>query len=215
MSYENAPATKMVATRCASCSRPLVDSESVNAGMGPDCRKRHGYNAAQYEADWAHVIATLQARPELRAEAEEASATDSALRLANIGATEILMRDLREPARGFANKLVHRIACDQEGPHVAALTDALRALGFAKLAERISERLAPIRVAVGEDGRLAVRAPYSEEAVGILRQVPGRTWDKGEKVNRYPYTSRAALYAALKRAYPGLLGVGPKGFFYL
>lgn len=44
MSYENAPATKLLATHCAVCSRPLVDAESVDTGIGPECRKRHGYN---------------------------------------------------------------------------------------------------------------------------------------------------------------------------
>lgn len=43
MSYESAPATLLVATQCAVCARPLVDSESVNTGMGPECRKKHGY----------------------------------------------------------------------------------------------------------------------------------------------------------------------------
>lgn len=42
MSYENAPATKMLATCCVACGRPLVDSVSVEVGMGPDCRARHG-----------------------------------------------------------------------------------------------------------------------------------------------------------------------------
>jgi Family of unknown function (DUF6011) len=44
MGYENAPATKMLATHCAACGRPLVDSLSVEIGMGPDCREKYGYN---------------------------------------------------------------------------------------------------------------------------------------------------------------------------
>jgi hypothetical protein len=42
MSYTDAPATKMLATHCAACGRPLVDSASVEAGMGPDCRAKYG-----------------------------------------------------------------------------------------------------------------------------------------------------------------------------
>ena len=38
MSYENAPATKMLATNCCCCGRPLVDSMSVELGIGPECR---------------------------------------------------------------------------------------------------------------------------------------------------------------------------------
>lgn len=39
--YENAPATKILATHCAACGRPLLDSVSVEIGMGPDCRKKY------------------------------------------------------------------------------------------------------------------------------------------------------------------------------
>ena len=42
--YENAPATKMLASHCACCGRPLVDSKSVEIGVGPECRKRHGFD---------------------------------------------------------------------------------------------------------------------------------------------------------------------------
>ncbi len=39
-SYENAPATKLLATACACCGRALVDAVSVETGIGPECRKR-------------------------------------------------------------------------------------------------------------------------------------------------------------------------------
>jgi hypothetical protein len=55
MSYEDAPATAMLATHCAVCGRPLVDAASVEAGIGPDCRRKHGYGE--------------QIAPEARAEA--------------------------------------------------------------------------------------------------------------------------------------------------
>jgi hypothetical protein len=44
MGYENAPATAMVATVCVCCQTALVDAKSVEIGMGPVCRKKHGYN---------------------------------------------------------------------------------------------------------------------------------------------------------------------------
>jgi hypothetical protein len=45
MSYETAPATRMLATDCAICGRPLLDALSVETGIGPTCRKRCGYTA--------------------------------------------------------------------------------------------------------------------------------------------------------------------------
>jgi hypothetical protein len=35
--YVNAPATKMLATNCGICGRPLVDALSVQRGIGPEC----------------------------------------------------------------------------------------------------------------------------------------------------------------------------------
>lgn len=43
MGYENAPATKMLATHCSACGRPLVDAKSVELGIGPDCRKKFAF----------------------------------------------------------------------------------------------------------------------------------------------------------------------------
>jgi hypothetical protein len=44
MGYENAPATKLLASRCCCCNKELVDAKSVEIGMGPVCRKAHGYD---------------------------------------------------------------------------------------------------------------------------------------------------------------------------
>lgn len=41
MSYEEAPGTKLVATNCAICHKPLLDAVSVEAGVGPVCRKKY------------------------------------------------------------------------------------------------------------------------------------------------------------------------------
>jgi hypothetical protein len=36
----------MLATHCAVCARPLVDAKSVELGIGPDCRRKYGYDLA-------------------------------------------------------------------------------------------------------------------------------------------------------------------------
>lgn len=43
--YEAAPATRMLATHCLVCNRPLVEAVSVQTGIGPECRKKSGYDA--------------------------------------------------------------------------------------------------------------------------------------------------------------------------
>ena len=42
--YENAPATKYVATHCVCCGRSLVDAPSLESGMGPICRAKYGWD---------------------------------------------------------------------------------------------------------------------------------------------------------------------------
>jgi hypothetical protein len=49
MGYEHSASCKLVATHCACCRRPLVDAVSVETGMGPICRKKHGYDEGPAE----------------------------------------------------------------------------------------------------------------------------------------------------------------------
>lgn len=44
MSYENLRSTKLLATNCAVCGRPLRDAKSAEMGIGPDCAEKYGYN---------------------------------------------------------------------------------------------------------------------------------------------------------------------------
>jgi hypothetical protein len=50
MNYENAPATELLATSCCCCGRPLLDAQSVTAGIGPVCAEKYGYNEVVTEA---------------------------------------------------------------------------------------------------------------------------------------------------------------------
>jgi hypothetical protein len=120
--------------------------------------------------------------------------------------------DVEPDKRARANAIVHEIACRQKGLEVGKLCEELRALGFEVLAARILDRVARIKVSIA--GNLfAVKAPYSEEAVAILRRVPGRWWDGENKVNTFPLSAREALWRALHEAYAGEVAVGPKGVF--
>lgn len=59
MSYENAPATIMLASHCAVCGRPLVDAQSVELGIGPDCRRKYGFDMPCDEAARAEANALV------------------------------------------------------------------------------------------------------------------------------------------------------------
>ena len=127
--YLDDPATALLATDCAQCNRPLRDAVSVEAGIGPDCRKRHGYGQAQGEADWTAVESVLAAHPDLAA----------------------VLAAHRGDAHRLANVLVHRAACahrDERAPHA----QAVGALGFTVLAAALA------RAPGGRGGR-ALRRP--------------------------------------------------------
>lgn len=187
--YEDAPATRMLAVFCACCARPLVDSVSVEAGVGPECRKKHGYTEAQQAADWASVAGAL-------------------------GPTSLPWTWTRdeEGAHEAANKIVHRIACEQQGGDVVAYTNALRHLGYVRLADRIAARLARVQIDLEGDSYV-VRAPYSEQATYAFRRIAGRRWNPELKANTFPRAQRVALWGTLMALFPGETARGPNGLF--
>lgn len=203
--YENAPATKLLATHCACCGRSLLDAVSVEAGVGPECRKRHGYSAAQAEPDWAEVI---RLSDDLVAVAEifphgSPEASEAAWRLGGL------------ETRRVANLAVHRIAIAQRGPVALQLASVVRALGFTRLADRVEERLVQVRIELAGD-EYVVHAPYSEAFNARLGENrPARRWDPENKCWRVRAPFRGFLFAALKAAFPGVAAVGPKGAFIL
>jgi Family of unknown function (DUF6011) len=190
MSYMNAPATNMLATNCACCSLPLVDAVSVETGVGPECRRKHGFAKPDTEVGYTAACTLVSEVPE---------------------AAEILAGTTT--VRELVNRLVYRIARDQSGPHVITWTNAVRALGYAKLAARIAKRLAEVEI--DTDGAVyVVRARrFSDEHLAAMRSVPGRRRDRESGCDRVPLSSRRALFDALTKAHPGRVARGPKGLF--
>lgn len=185
--YENAPATLLLATHCAACGRALLDAVSVEAGMGPDCREKYGYGEAQNTPDFERALACL------------ATFTTPV--------AEVLVPG---DAHATANKLVNRAA---RGLDAGACIAAIDALGFKTLAAKLGARIHAVRVEQ-VDGVLVVHAPFSAEFNEAVRSVPGQRFVKeGKKAWRtVPVSSRAALWAALKRAFPtGTMVLGTKG----
>jgi len=55
MGYESLKSTQLLASHCAVCARPLRDAVSVELGIGPDCRRKHGYDSAITEENRAEA----------------------------------------------------------------------------------------------------------------------------------------------------------------
>ena len=194
MSYETAPATVLLATRCACCSRPLCDAISVETGVGPECRRKHGFNDAQGEPDWTAAMLAL----------------DGVIAVAEVNPTMT--------PRESVNVLVHRIACRSTARvdgFVVALTAAIKALGFVTLANKIVEHGAgKVEVHSVEDDRLAVTTPYNQAFVAALKMARvGARWDGARKVWTVPAdsTARKALWTALRGSFAGALLVTDAG----
>jgi len=187
--YINAPATKLLATHCACCGRLLVDSKSVECGVGPECRKKHGYGEAQHLPNWEKLL-TVLLMPSPPESLTEAIAIQDAHRAANV--------------------LVYHIAAQQSGEYVEQYVEALAALGYVKLARRMVQRLNGI--IVDQDGAtLVVRGPYNPQ-LGI-RWIPGAAYSRKRGIRfTAPAEYNKLVWEALKNAYrTGTLVAGSKG----
>lgn len=218
--YENAPATRMLAIYCACCRKPLVDAKSVETGMGPVCRGKHGFNKADGVANWPAVVGILLAGRGLDGLVESATSGDLASREVLEDAVRETLPEfnvdalLKQDGREMANRVVHMIAVAGLGVGVAKHIEVLRALGFVKLATIMTKRAASIRITC-EGETIRVEAPYSEEFNYALRSVPSRRWDKPSKKNVIAACDKPALFKALCKAFPGQTASGPKGLFVL
>jgi hypothetical protein len=190
MSYETAPSTALLATACALCGRPLRDAISVEAGVGPDCRKKYGYAEAQTAPDFTAALSCV--------------GSDGG-RISESLADALSNGD----ARRAANILVHRAALEQS-PYLVA---AISALGFARLAEKLAERLEQTRnvVRVTREGEwFVVRAPFNAEFLDLVRLITNQRWDSKRQVRFVHETRREALWLAIQEAFPMTLVVGTR-----
>lgn len=193
MSYEEAPATKILATHCACCARPLLDAVSVETGVGPECRKKHKVEVMQGVPDYAEVERFLAGvGPYL------------------FGRVTAAWGDPRK----IANVLVHFIALEQDGAEVLLAAAMLSALGFTVVAVRIMKRLVTVRICLEQgDTRFTVTTPYNEAASSAWRTIPSRRWDKERKVNVVDVKDKKALWTVLRTHFAGAHAEGPQGPF--
>lgn len=184
MGYESAPATKLLATHCCVCGRPLVEADSVESGIGPTCAKRtgYGYPTGTPDVDAARAL------------------------IDGLG----LVVDFTDPHKA-ANKLVYLASANVDNLTVArVLARAVKALGYIVLGDTLITRFAPATVTVHRNGTELVvttevkgfGTPLFDTLVTALRRVPGRRWVGEEKATHYPMGSKRALWEALKAALP-------------
>jgi hypothetical protein len=193
MTYELAPATLLVASRCYICNRPLRDALSVEAGIGPICREKHGYDAPDVPA---RLIAA-----------------GAAITVAVGGPLPENLRGALAAgdARKVCNALVHHIAALPLAAENKYLMAAISACGYTKLAARLAERLDEtnvVRVTV-EGDHFVVESPFSEAFNAAIRAIWGSRWDRERKVRTVPLARKAELWTAVQKGFPeGTLVIG-------
>lgn len=227
MTYEAAPATKMLAVDCACCRKELLDAKSVELGMGPVCRKKHGFDKADGEANWQGVVSALLCGLKLgvdtagiealvgqaaNGDADARAVLEDALleRVPEAKIESLLARSARE----LCNALVHRIACEGLNVNVAAHIKTIGELGYTKLAGILTKRAAAIVITRTETG-IEVRTPYSEAFNVAVRRIPSRRWVKETKggFNKFAAGDADLVRMALEEAFAGQTAAGPKGLF--
>ena len=196
--YENAAKTKLIATHCVCCGRPLCDAQSVETGVGPICGRKYGYDKCDRDADFQRAIVS----------SKTAGCYDSVAALV-----------ANSDARSACNVLTHLLAADPENKRRDHIIDAIRYLGFSKLAERLKDRLTGSRgeLTVAVDGQylLVSSVNLSGDMFTALltefRSVPGRRWMPELRSNRFPASSKSQLWRAMCRAAAGCRLVSDKG----
>ncbi len=122
MTYENAPATEMLATHCAVCSRPLVDALSVELGIGPVCRSKHGFDLEAGEDARERANAIVHAIA-----ADQAATPEQLAELRSLGFETLasIIADRRLPkARITLEQRAHSLAV--RTPYVEAFIEDLK-----------------------------------------------------------------------------------------
>ena len=187
MCYENAPATRLVATHCAICNRPLVDAQSVETGVGPICRKRYmAADAVSPEArteanKLVYQIAQLCSHKSVSdAMVEVTSAVD---RLKSLGCIKLAER-IEKRIQKYLRR-VYPVRISYEEDRVVLRT------------RNIEDHL-------------------WDAWLSALQRIPGRKWEpeKG-KANTFPMDQKRSIFALLKRFFSGAEAWGPKGVFVI
>jgi hypothetical protein len=137
---------------------------------------------------------------------------------------------ISDDTRCVANQLIFDAALAAQTGKVTAvlgIADAIEGLGLAELAGKIRERFTravqvaernpDITIVLGADGAYRVNTPFrrgsKEEFIAAWRAIPGRRFDRNGNVNVVPASQKPALWALLRRFFPGKYGKGPSGVF--
>jgi len=195
MSYETAPVTRLVATHCCMCGKPLCDAKSLELGIGPICRKTVLKDNLVVSFDAQSVIMKA-----LELGIDDARLTD-----------RLLGEDQAEAARKAANWLLYYASANIED--VGTVCKVAHLLGLLGL-KAVAKKLIGDRIPYLETEAKVVRASvsYSEVFNGYARKIGG-SFDRATKTWVFPVENRSLVVQTLHMAYEAkLVGVDAEVF---
>ena len=146
MNVLNAPnLNTFVATRCAICRLPLTDAMSIQIGIGPDCRKGHGFEQSDCDADWGRALFALGARcDDVTYQAVLDAYGPLAARgvlpwsgSAGFGGSSTKVQDVRKACRVLVHRLSTAFESKLTKEDVIRTIAAIYELGYTKLARAL------------------------------------------------------------------------------
>ena len=164
--HEKAKATRLLATHCCVCWRPLVDAKSVEMGIGPVCRKKYGH---------PDILTT----DEMRMRALGALAVSG---LDSHVIDEVLARG--NDARQVCNWLVYWASANYTDKKIVlGCTPIIRLLGYTSLADKLEQDRSTVRLVVKAD-EIEVYFPWEDTTIQGLKMLNGVTL-RDPKTNRF------------------------------
>jgi len=194
--YEDAVSTKLLASHCVFCSRPLANAESIERGAGDVCAEKFGIDRASGSVDEALLERGLSVAP-------------------------APMRAAIAPvvAKGDLLSAVHKaiwhgaMAVSYSGPESKTVLAAAQLIAAGAGYERVAARIksfhykSKIRLESAGKGMVAVYTPKNQVFIDAIKKLPrgARRWDGTRRA--WVTTSDHLMHvaASLSAAFPGEL----------
>lgn len=181
---------------CYRCGEALTDPASIEAGIGPVCRKlANAAFAATITAD------TDTAMAHLAGVTFKAEVLNTAIEAITAEITEGVAKG-RADWRGVANVLVRMIAYGT-GAEKAALCNAVEALGYVTLAAVAREEASPSAAEVTiTEGRVVLKTKKNLAATTTIKAIPGRKFHPESKAWSFPVTEFRSVLGVVNKFFP-------------
>lgn len=177
----------MGSRNCCYCGKELTDAASMEAGIGPVCRKMENHVLAQLIP--ANVLAARRAFKAVKADCfpEEAQNT-----LLNVGTD---LEETNNDWRKTVKRIEWLLSFVSRGRNKAALIEVVMSLGYVSLASLLSGEAAKgLCTVTFVDGRLYLKGPNNKHGRMAIKAVQGRKYHSTTKSWSVP----AARYAEFK-----------------